>query len=310
MKSARAIGFLGAEWCAAGLLTRRAAIAPQHRDNACARRVGRPAARNGAVVPGTFDRCAISLVLLAAVLLAGCGGKTVNEWFRQYGASHSLESRVAQVESPKADERREALTALASTKETRNVPSVVKIFCLVAKSDKDVMVRDAAVRGLAEMEGEEVVATLSQVVTKDKSPYVRREAVISLARRVSPEGAPAMIQALRDDSSADVRLAAAENLYRFREKAAAEALAAVLEDTDIAVVVRAWEGLRYMTGQDLPRLAQPWNEFLASADDPFALYGKPLPPPRGTNQRPTFTRGPRELIRDMLKPDVREGELK
>ena len=249
-------------------------------------------------------------LLMSVLFLAGCSGKTVDEWFRQFRANQSVEGQIAQIESPKADERRQALDALAARKDARSVPSVVRIFCILAKSDKDIMVRDAAVRGLADMQGEGVIETLSHVVTSDKNPYVRREGVLSLARRVPPEGAPAMIQALRSDSSADVRVAAAENLCRFREKAAAEALAAVIEDSDVAVALRAWESLRYMTGQDLPRQAQPWTEFLASADDPFTRYGKPPPLPKAASQRPQFTRGPRELIRDMLKPDVREAELK
>ena len=248
--------------------------------------------------------------LLAAVLLAGCGGKAADQWLRELWSSGTTEGQIAQVESPKADERREALDALAAKNEARGIPSVVKIFCIVARSDKDTMVRDAAVRGLAQMQGEGVLEALSDVVANDRSDYVRREAVLSLARRVPPEGATAMIQALKSDASPDVRLAAAEHLRRFRDKAAAETLAAVLQDTDVAVALRAWESLRYMTGQDLPRQTTPWAEFLASGDDPFTGYGKPPPLPRGENQRPQFTRGPRELIRDMFKPDVREGELK
>ena len=51
--------------CAVGLLTHRAAIAPGRRDNAGARRVGRPAARSGVVVLGGVFALAIVLVLAA-----------------------------------------------------------------------------------------------------------------------------------------------------------------------------------------------------------------------------------------------------
>jgi hypothetical protein len=64
-----------------------------------------------------------------------------------------------------------------------------------------------------------------------------------------------------------------------------------------------------MTGQNMPRQVQPWEDFLASAADPFEQYGKPPPMPRGENQRPQFTKGVMESIRDLFSKDVTEQEL-
>jgi hypothetical protein len=252
---------------------------------------------------------AIVFVLLACAV-AGCGGKTADQWFKERFSPPTTATRIAQLESLKADERREALQVLAADKSATAIPSVVTIFCTLARTDKDPAVRDAAVHGLAGMQGDAVLETLTAVATGDRSPYVRREAIVSLGRRVPPEGAAAMIKALKEDSSVDVRLAAAENLSRFREKVAAGALVAVIEDNDVGVATRAWASLRYMTGQNLPRQRQAWADFLVSADDPFVLYGKPPPPPRGANQRPTFTKGPGQFIKNLFEKDVHEAEMK
>jgi hypothetical protein len=82
-----------------------------------------------------------------------------------------------------------------------------------------------------------------------------------------------------------------------------------LDDSSLIVSRKAWESLRYMTGQNMPRKAQAWGDFLASSENPFELFGKPPPMPKGENQRPQFTRGPAEFIRDLFKADAQEEEL-
>lgn len=248
----------------------------------------------------------VVVLILAA---AGCGGKSADQWLKEKLVPVPTAVRIAQIESPHPDVRREALQAVAADRQARTIPSVVKVFCLVAKIDADPMVRAAAVRGLADMQGEGVVETLAEVVGGDKSEFVRRDAIAALARRSPPEGAAAIIAALKGDPSIDVRIEAAAALRLFRDLAAAQALAEEVEDSNIAIAFRAWEGLRYMTGQDLPRQRQPWADFLVSTAEPFALYGKPPPLPKGVSQRPQFKKGARDFFKDMFRKDVREAEL-
>jgi hypothetical protein len=244
--------------------------------------------------------------VLAAVLAGGCGEQS--QW-KERLAPPSTAVQVVRIESDRPDVRREALQAVTDDSAARKVPSIVKLFCLVARTDKDSMVRSAAVRGLGAMTGDEVVPTLAQVVTKDDSPYVRCDAAVALGRQTRPGGAAALAQALQGDSKADVRMAAAEALRQFRDKPAATALVAALKDPSLAVSQKAWESLRYMTGQNMPREAQPWEDFFASAEKPFDQYGRPPAMPKGENQRPQFTKGPMEFIRDLFAKDVREAEL-
>jgi len=247
---------------------------------------------------------AVSAVLLAA----GCGGQSGTGWKEKFFPP-PVATQLVRVESDKADERREALQAIAVDSGARRLPSVIKVFCLVAKSDKDPLVRSAAVRGLAVMEGEEVVKTLGIVATRDDSPYVRMDACRSLGRMKDAGAAAPLMEVLCDDRMGDVRMAAAEALRNFRDKAALKALVAALDDSSLCVSRKAWESLRYMTGQNMPRKADAWQGFLAATEDPFALYGKMPPMPKGENQRPQFTRGPAEFIRDLFKQDPQEAEL-
>jgi HEAT repeat protein len=247
----------------------------------------------------------VALAMAALVLAGGCGGQRIKEWL----SPTPTVVLIGRLRSEQSDERREAAHAVAADREARKDPSVVQIFCLLARSDEDPLVRSAAARGLANMESEEVVPALSQVAASDKSPYVRCDAVASLGRQAKPECVPPLVRAVQSDSSAEVRTAAASALRQFKDVAAAKALVAALDDLSLGVAQKAWESLRYMTGQNLPRQVQPWDDFLASTQEPFAVYGNPPPMPKGENQRPHFTKGPKDFIRGLFAKDVREAEL-
>jgi len=244
-------------------------------------------------------------------LAAGCSGQKIDlaGWLKQHVFPPSTSERVIAVQSPLADRRREALQEIVKDKKARNVESVIKLYCLLARTDADPLVRAAAVRGLARLEGEPVVPTLCHVLETDKDAYVRADAAASLGEHEGPAVIESLIDAVQSDASTDVRTAAAESLRRFQDKQAAVALAEVVSCRDLAVAYNAWEGLRYMTGQDLPRESAPWNAFLASAEDPFADYGHPPSMPKGESQRPHFTRGIGEFVKGLFEKDPMEAEL-
>ena len=244
----------------------------------------------------------------AALLVAGCGGQGGQSW-KDRLFPPPVGTLLLKVESDKAGERREALQAIAADSGARKLASVVKVFCLVAKTDKEPLVRSAAVRGLADMEGGDVSPTLGAVATRDDSPYVRMDACRALACQKDAAAAAPLAEVLCGDRMADVRVAAAEALRNFKDKGALKTLVAALDDSSLAVSRKAWESLRYMTGQNMPRKADAWNDFLAGSEDPLDQYGKPPPMPKGENQRPQFIRGPAEFIRDLFAPDVNEAEL-
>ena len=248
------------------------------------------------------------LLIVALLATAGCGGKKTDlgGWLFPPSTGANLK-RVA--ESPLPDERREAIEAVARDSSAIRTEPVVKVFCLVAENDQDALVRAAAVRGLARMDGENVLETLGRAATKDASQVVRHDAVQALGRRARPERADVLMAVLKGDPSADVRIEAAEALRRFKEKPAAESLVAGVEDRDVAVARKVWESLRYMTGQDLPRETKAWTEYLASAENPFERYGKPPAMPKGASQRSQFTKGIGDFFGGLFEKDPLEAEL-
>jgi HEAT repeat protein len=248
----------------------------------------------------------------AVILAAGCGGQkapSLDSWLKAKLFPPPTVARVVQVESDLADERREALQAVARDPKATDIEAVVRLYAIVARSDDDALVRSAAVRGLADMKGKDVIETLAHVVVNDSSPLVRRDAAKALGVQADEAGVPALVAALAADQDMDVRVEAAASLGVFRNKAAAEALARAVEQKNIAVARRAWQSLRYVTGQDLPRQTHVWMEYLAAAGDPFVGYGHPPGMPRGVNQRPQMTQGLGGFFKNLFKKDVYEAEL-
>jgi hypothetical protein len=250
---------------------------------------------------------AVAVVMAAGLLAAGCGGQTADAWIKARLAPMPTREQVNRIKSDRPDDRREGLLAAASDRNARAEPAVVEVFCRKAVEDEDPMVRSAAVRGLALMDGPQVVPSLELVATRDGSPYVRADAVTALGGKDG--GADVIMRVLRGDAVADVRVAAAGALRSFKDKAAAEALLAAMGDGSLAVAQKAWLSLRYMTGQNLPRQARVWEEYLTSPDDLFAAYGKPPPLPKEASQRENLRKGPRDLIRSLFAKDPNEAAL-
>ena len=249
---------------------------------------------------------AVSAMLL--VLAAGC---TVDPSFGPLARifPKPIGTRVVEVENDDPDVRREAVLAIAKSGKADSVPTLMRLLCLVAKKDRDPMVRAATAQALGDVEGDEVVPTLKELLAGDSDALVRADAAASLGRKASPDGLEALIAAMDADPDLDVRLAAEGALRYYKDRAAADALVRGLAKSDIGEAQKCWEGLRYMTGQDLPRASAPWEEFLASAEDPFARHGRPPRLPKGESQRPAITKGVRHFVGSLFEKDVREGEL-
>ena len=253
--------------------------------------------------------CAV-LVSLAPV---GCGKtKTADEWIKGKLFPPTPAERILQLESDHADVRREAVLYVQRKPKMHQVPSVVKVMCLLAREDyeRDPMVRAAAARTLGDLKGDDVIPTLGAVLATDSNPFVRTDAALALGAHGAPDGIQALAEAMGADKDVDVRVAAAEAIHGIKDKRTAEALVGGLADPDIAVARKAWESLRYVTGQDLPLKVEPWSEWLAAAERPLAAYGKPPPMPKGLSQRPQLTQGIGGFVKGLFKRDVREAELK
>ncbi len=98
--------------------------------------------------------------------------------------------------------------------------------------DKDVVVRRAAVAGLARECTTAAIGPLSKVVKKDKDTAVRRLAVTALGKLADRRGLPALVHALQKDPDADARFAAVTAMYRVRHRGMIPALKAAQLDKD------------------------------------------------------------------------------
>jgi HEAT repeat protein len=252
---------------------------------------------------------AVLAVVLSTLAAAGCEGPSMDQRIKSALATEPMKNIVSRIGSANPDERREALQAAAADRDTRNLPEVVKLFCAKARTDDDPLVRSAAVRGMGMMEGADVIPSLATVLARDGSPHVRTDAAAALGRQGKPECVAPLAASLKDEASSDVRVVVAESLRNFRDPVAGKALVTALADPSLAVNQRAWESLRYMTGQNLDREAAQWNDYLAQTADPFAAYGHPPPMPRDPSQRPHLIQGPADLFKNLFAKDPYEAEL-
>ena len=250
----------------------------------------------------------LSLAMLWLAAASGCtGDASTGPLARLF--PRPLGARVVELENENPDVRRKAVEAIAKSGKVETVPSLVRLLCLVARNDRDAMVRSAAAQALGGVNGEGVLEALAEVLAKDENPYVRTDAAEALGRHAAPEAVQALVEVMQSDSSVDVRIAAEEALRNFKDRSAAEALINGLGKSDVAEVRKCWESLRYMTGQDLPREPVAWDAYLASAEDPFARHGRPPRLPKGESQRPTITKGLGDFFKGLFEKDVCESEL-
>ncbi len=245
----------------------------------------------------------------AAVAAAGCESLNPIEGFAKLFPP-SLAERVIDVGSDNADTRREAVQAIGEHDKVDDIPAIRELMVLVARTDRSPLVRAAACQALANIKHLEAREALVGRLAEDPDPYVRADAATALGVQGDPASIEPLATAMREDKDVDVRIAAADALSGIRERAAATALVGGLNARDVGVAHTAWESLRYMTGQDLPREPGPWTDFLVSADEPLDRYGKPPALPEGENQRPRMRRGVREFLANIVEEDPVEAELK
>ncbi len=96
----------------------------------------------------------------------------------------------------------------------------------------------------------------------EKEAYVRRELVKTLGHLGSPGEAPALRRVLLNSREApDTRSEAAYALTRIGGNGAVDALVEGLRDRNESVVFASWDGLRLLTGEDLPAAETDWRRW-------------------------------------------------
>jgi HEAT repeat protein len=257
-------------------------------------------------------RAVLVLVLGAVLCMTGCSRQAKRQM--KYGSIN----KAAPVALPEdlahsnADERREAVAALAEGREVTR-PEVFAILDAVARTDPVSQIRCVAIRGLGRYGDDRPVRTLLAVLQASKQgdkalppdEDIRWEslrALINLDQRkafTSPQRdllRDACIRMAEFDPSRNVRIAATEMLGHFRDRAVLAPLIRLVRNTDFAIAERAELSLIALTGVTHDYDPDAWETWVANTKDPFEKAGqtpvttRPTPPTWFQQQGRAFRR--------------------
>lgn len=172
--------------------------------------------------------------------------------------------------SPDADHRREGVLMLG-TGEPASWDVTLEILALMSKGDPEPQVRAAAVQVHAKLDPGETLSDVLSRAARDPSPLVRRECIEALRDRNDETSLDVLLTLLAEDSEDSLRAEAAAALVNYRYHKAVLALAAALDDDEFAVLYRSRQSLMKLTSKDFEYDRSEWENWLYSAEDPFAL---------------------------------------
>jgi hypothetical protein len=227
--------------------------------------------------------------VFVTVAVTGCASSRNGAWFHK--PKTSKEYLDMALEAPGADDRRKGITGLAASRDGHS-DWAMKVYDTVARTDRDSMVRCAAIRAMLPAAGTGQVPTLINVLESSArkipdcraaSGPVRWEAakvLLAVVRdyKYQESERPQIVKTLLDrvarDSDRNVRLTVIETLAYFAEAPVPTALVDAMEEEDFAVQYAAEQSLIALTGETHDHDAKAWRKWLAETKDPFAKAGE------------------------------------
>jgi HEAT repeat protein len=231
----------------------------------------------------------VSLLTAAWISPFGCSSSGGGSWSKNSKSSQSYLDMA--LEAPRADQRRKGVLELADSSDGQS-DWAKKVYDTVARTDRDTMVRTAAVRAMSPGAGAAQVPTLLKLLAsatqrfpdcRSAPPALRWEAAKLLLQIVRdqtyhepqrPEIVEALLDRLRRDSDRNVRLTTIETLAYFAESPIPAALVDAMEDDDFAIQHAAEESLIALTGHTHNHDPKAWRKWLAESGDPFKDSGR------------------------------------
>jgi len=193
------------------------------------------------------------------------------------GCGRGLDSWLEQIESEgNPDRRREGVLELMQQRVSKS-DAAVRLFALVAKSDRDPTVRSAAVQAMGESANVKAVAPLTAALTNDSDTQVRIDAAVALGKVRGPDAVRPLLSRLRQDQVSDVQAACARSLGEYPYPTVVQALVAAMLNDDFSIVFEAQQSLQKLTGESF-QTGRAWQSWLDENGDPFASV-KLLPKP-------------------------------
>lgn len=208
------------------------------------------------------------LLAVSLILFSGCAEgmfwKTgyLSPWARQ---QWTAEEAIA----PTAFARREKMeevvaTALDGSEESQEKAS--EYLTEIVNNDPILLMRIEATRLLGDLPTETAAVTL-QAAAKDREVEIRQAAVRSLSKLKGELAAEILVQVAQSDSDVDVRLAATRALANFPGSSTTRALANVIKDPNPALQLRAAEALVEITDEDFGNDIAAWQTYLADLNE-------------------------------------------
>lgn len=195
------------------------------------------------------------------------------------------------LEAPNADDRRRGVDGLARSADGSS-EWALKVYDTIARTDKDTMVRCAAVKAMGPGASFEQVPTLLNVMSSQqpRSADVRAAAgplrweaakvllAIVIQSRYQASQRGDIIRTLVDratkDGDRNVRLTVIDSLAYFADPTVPPALIEVLHEDDYAIQSAAERSLIALTGVTHHQDPKAWRAWLDSTQDPFEKAGQ------------------------------------
>ena len=233
-------------------------------------------------------RSARRAVLLGVLVFAsGCSFSNSKHWLARPKTSAQWLDQA--LEAKEADDRRRGVVGLSESRDGRS-DWAMKVYDTIARTDRDAMVRCAALQAMTPSAGAREVPTAVGLLSQERSKEIRpapaavrweaakllldivRHGTYDVSGRKSIQDA--FVERTRADKDRNVRLTAIDALGYFPEKAVADTLVDVLDsEEDFALVHAAELSLILLTGQTHDHSAKAWRAWFAETKEPFATAG-------------------------------------
>lgn len=226
---------------------------------------------------------------LALLLMPGCSSGQKKNWFKKPRTSQQWLDQALEAQAP--DERRKGVVGLSESRDGQS-DWAMKVFNTIARTDRDPMVRCAAVKAMSPAGGAREVPTVIKLLSGDKfqdvraaSAPVRWEAAQLLQEIVSRGGyeesqrqeiVDMLIDKAKGDTDRNVRLTAIDTLAYFAQNPVPTVLVDIMEAEEDYALQHATElALISLTGHTHHHDAKAWRKWLEETKDPFVAAGLP-----------------------------------
>ncbi|MEL7496853.1 MAG: HEAT repeat domain-containing protein [Planctomycetota bacterium] len=125
------------------------------------------------------------------------------------------------------------------------------------------LLRLHAVKSMGQLNCPAAIESLKRL-SSDNSADIRLAAIQAWQNMPADQAIPHLQKMLGSDTNIDVRLAATRALSNFSGQQAVAAISLALDDPDPALQVRATEALQKVTGEQLGRDVNAWQNYIAS----------------------------------------------